>query len=257
MTAESKENVLQWIAIQRRKGIIHPDGKIDMTKTILIVDDKANVRTLVREYLTEQGFHVVEAENGQTALYTARQEKPDLILLDIMMPEMDGFEFIRAYKKESDRPIILLTAKLEESDKVIGLELGADDYITKPFGMRELVARIHTVLRRAGQIPHPSSRLQIGDIVLDRESHSVTVSERPVHLTPSEFDLLALLMNAPGRVFTRIDLLEDLQGTSFEGVARTIDVHIRNLRTKIESDPADPRYIETVFGIGYRLKLNN
>ncbi len=223
-----------------------------MSKTILVVDDKANVRTLVREYLTEQGFRVVTAENGQAALYAARQEKPDLILLDIMMPEMDGLEFIRAYRKESDKPIILLTAKMEESDKVIGLELGADDYIAKPFGMRELVARIHTVMRRAGQIPHPSSRLQMGDILLDRESHSVTVGGRPVHLTPSEFDLLALLMNAPGRVFSRIDLLEDLQGTSFEGVARTIDVHIRNLRTKIEADPANPRYIETVFGIGYR-----
>ena len=223
-----------------------------MSKTILVVDDKANVRTLVREYLTEQGFRVVTAENGQNALYTARQEKPDLILLDIMMPEMDGFEFIRAYRKESDKPIILLTAKLEESDKVIGLELGADDYITKPFSMREMVARIHTVLRRAGQIPHPSPRLQIGEIVLDRESHSVTVSDRPIHLTPSEFDLLALLMNAPGRVFSRLDLLEDLQRTSFEGVARTIDVHVRNLRTKIETDPANPCYIETVFGIGYR-----
>src|ERR1035437_4331626 len=133
-------------------------------KTILVVDDKANVRTLVREYLTAEGFRVVTAENGQAALYVARQEKPDLILLDIMMPEMDGFEFIRAFRKESETPVILLTAKLEESDKVIGLELGADDYITKPFGMRELVARIHTVLRRGGQIPHPSSRLQSGEI---------------------------------------------------------------------------------------------
>jgi DNA-binding response OmpR family regulator len=224
----------------------------DLMKTILVVDDKANVRTLVREYLSAEGFRVVTAENGQNALFTARQEKPDLILLDIMMPEMDGFEFIRAFRKESDTPVILLTAKMEESDKVIGLELGADDYITKPFGMRELVARIHTVMRRAGQIPHPSSRLQIGDILLDRETHSVKVGDRPIHLTPSEFDLLALLMDAPGRVFSRMDLLEDLQGTSFEGVARTIDVHVRNLRTKIESDPANPRYIETVFGIGYR-----
>jgi DNA-binding response OmpR family regulator len=223
-----------------------------MSKTILVVDDKANVRTLVREYLTAENFRVVMAENGQNALYTARQEKPDLILLDIMMPEMDGFGFIRAYRKESDTPIILLTARLEESDKVIGLELGADDYITKPFGMREMLARIHTVLRRSGQIPHPGRRLQIGEILLDRETHTVTVSGRPVHLTPSEFDLLALLMNAPGRVFSRLDLLEDLQGTSFEGVARTIDVHVRNLRTKIESDPANPRYLETVFGIGYR-----
>ncbi len=221
-------------------------------KKILVVDDKSNVRTLVREYLTEQGFLVATAENGQMALYAARQEKPDLILLDIMMPEMDGFEFIRTFRKEAETPIILLTARLEESDKVVGLELGADDYITKPFGMRELVARIHSVLRRASQIPHPSTRLQIGEICLDRETHSVMVRGAEVHLTPSEFDLLAILMNAPGRVYSRLDLLEDLQGTSFEGVARTIDVHVRNLRSKIEADPARPRYIETVFGIGYR-----
>jgi DNA-binding response OmpR family regulator len=223
-------------------------------KKILDIDDKSNVRTLVREYLTEQGFMVSTAENGQIALYTARQEKPDLILLDIMMPEMDGFEFIRLYRKESDTPIILLTARMEESDKVVGLELGADDYITKPFGMRELVARIHTVLRRAGQMPHPNPRLQIGEVCLDRETHSVMVRDNEVHLTPSEFDLLAILMNTPGRVFSRLDLLEDLQGTTFEGVARTIDVHVRNLRTKIEPDPANPKYIETVFGIGYRFK---
>jgi DNA-binding response OmpR family regulator len=221
-------------------------------KKILVVDDKANVRTLVREYLTEQGFLVATAENGQMALYAARQEKPDLVLLDIMMPEMDGFEFIRTYRKEAETPIILLTARLEESDKVVGLELGADDYITKPFGMRELVARIHSVLRRSTQIPHPNPRLQVGEICLDRDTHSVVVRGGEVHLTPSEFDLLGLLMNAPGRVFSRLDLLEDLQGTSFEGVARTIDVHVRNLRTKIEADPANPRYIETVFGIGYR-----
>ena len=223
-----------------------------MTKTILVVDDQASVRTLVREYLSEQGFRVVTAENGRTALYAARQEKPDLVLLDIMMPEMDGYEFIRAHRKESETPVILLTAKLEESDKVLGLELGADDYITKPFSMKELLARIHAVLRRAGQAPLPANVLRVEDIVLDRETHSVTVAGREVHLTPSEFDLLAILMAAPGRVFTRLDLLEDLQGTSFEGVARTIDVHVRNLRTKIEPDPANPRYVETVFGIGYR-----
>ena len=146
-------------------------------KTILVVDDKASVRTLVREYLTAEGFRVVTAEHGQAALYTARQEKPDLILLDIMMPELDGFAFIQAFRKESDTPVILLTAKLEESDKVIGLELGADDYITKPFGMRELVARIHTVMRRAGQIPHPSTRLQSGEILLDVLVEAPVVAE--------------------------------------------------------------------------------
>ena len=223
-----------------------------MPKSILVVDDKANVRTLVREYLTEQGFHVSVADNGQNALYAARQDKPDLILLDVMMPEMDGYEFIRAYRKESETPIILLTAKLEESDKVIGLELGADDYVTKPFGMRELVARINTVLRRAGKAPKPSRVLRAADIVLDQEAHSVSVGTREVRLTPSEFDLLAILMTSPGRVFSRIELLNALEGTSFEGIARTIDQHIRNLRTKIETNPAEPQHIETVFGVGYR-----
>jgi DNA-binding response OmpR family regulator len=225
-----------------------------MPKTILMVDDKANVRTLVREYLTEEGFRVVTAENGQAALYVARQEKPDLILLDIMMPEMDGYEFIRTYRKESEMPIILLTAKPEESDKVLGLELGADDYITKPFGMRELLARIRAVLRRAQPTAVASSSkvLRVADVVLDRDTHAVMIGNQEARLTPSEFELLAVLMTTPGRVFSRMDLLEALQGTSFEGLTRTIDVHIRNLRGKIEPDPAQPRYIETVFGVGYR-----
>jgi DNA-binding response OmpR family regulator len=228
------------------------EGSADMPRTILVVDDKANVRTLVREYLSEHGFRVAVADNGQNALYAARHEKPDLILLDIMMPTMDGYEFIRAYRKESETPIILLTAKLDESDKVIGLELGADDYITKPFGMRELVARIKTVLRRTGKTAQAGPVLRVAEIVLDQEAHTVSVAGEPVHLTPSEFDLLAVLMGSPGRVFSRLDLLEALQGTTFEGVARTIDQHVRNLRTKIEPDPANPRYIETVFGVGYR-----
>jgi len=221
-------------------------------KTILVVDDKSSVRTLLQDYLTEEGFRVITAENGQNALYAARQEKPDLVLLDIMMPEMDGYDFIRAYRKESNTPVILLTAKLEESDKVLGLELGADDYVTKPFGMKELVARIHAALRRAGGQPAASAVLRLGEITLDQDKHAVTVGGEAVRLTPSEFDLLSVLMGAPGRVFSRLDLLEAVQGTSFEGIARTIDVHIRNLRTKIERDPAKPRYIETVFGVGYR-----
>ncbi len=226
-----------------------------MTKTILVVDDKANMRAMVRDYLTEENFRVIVAENGQQALYTARQEKPDLILLDIMMPKMDGYEFLQAYRKEQSTPIILLTARLDETDKVLGLELGADDYITKPFGMRELVARIKAVLRRAGQDLATNEVLRIGAISLDKSSHDVKVNERPVSLTPSEFDLLAVLMASPGRVFSRLDLLEKLQGTTFEGVARTIDAHVRNLRMKIEEDPSHPFYIETVFGIGYRFHL--
>ena len=226
-----------------------------MSKTILVVDDKSSVRRLVQEYLSEEGFRVVTATNVREALYAARREKPDLILLDIMMPEMSGYEFMRAYRQESSTPIILLTARLEETDKVLGLELGADDYITKPFGMRELVARIRAVLRRAGGMPSTTSEvLRAADIVLDRGSHNVTVGGREVELTPSEFDLLAALMAAPGRVFSRSDLLIELQGNNFEGVERTIDVHVRNLRTKIESDPSQPRYIETVFGVGYRFR---
>jgi DNA-binding response OmpR family regulator len=225
-----------------------------MAKTILVVDDKSSVRTLVRDYLAEEGFRVVTAENGRDALYIARHEKPDLILLDIMMPEMGGYEFLRLYRKERQTPVILLTAKLEESDKVLGLELGADDYVTKPFGMRELVARIRAVLRRAGQETPSDEVLRAADIILDKGSHSVVVGGEPVRLTPTEFDLLALLIAAPGRVLTREVLLEQLQGSAYEGVERTIDVHIRNLRTKIEPDPTAPRYVETVFGIGYRFR---
>ena len=223
-----------------------------MAKTILVVDDKASVRKLVHEYLTEEGFRVVTAANGREALFAARHEKPDLILLDIMMPEMGGYEFLRLYTREGDAPIILLTAKVEESDKVLGLELGADDYVTKPFSMRELVARIRAVLRRAERAAPTAEVLRVGGITLDRGTRQVIVEEQVVGLTPTEFDLLAILMSAPGRVYSRAELLTELQGIAFEGIERTVDVHIRNLRTKIEPDPSKPCYIETVFGMGYR-----
>ena len=221
-------------------------------KTILVADDKANIRNLVRDYLEAEEFRVVIAANGREALYAARAEKPDLILLDIMMPEMSGYDFIKTYRKESETPIILLTAKLDETDKVLGLELGADDYVTKPFGMKELTARIHAVLRRALRTPLEPDTLKIGSISLDKDSRTVTVDDEPASLTPSEFDLLYVLMSAPGKVFSRSDLLLKLQGTTFEGVERTVDVHIRNLRTKIEQDPSNPQYIQTVFGVGYK-----
>ncbi len=226
-------------------------------QTILVIDDKASVRTLLREYLTENGYRVVTAENGRIGLITARQEKPDLILLDIMMPEMDGYDFIRNYRREGDAPVILLTAKVEETDKVLGLELGADDYVTKPFGMRELLARIRAVLRRVQGAGTPKDVLEIGGIVLDRNGRRVTVQGQEADLTPSEFDLLALMMANPGRAFTRAELLEHLQGMVLEGAEKTINVHIRNLRTKIEPDPSNPQYIETVFGIGYRFAAND
>ena len=227
------------------------DGRT-MNATILVVDDERRLRDMVRAYLEQEGFRIVTAGDGQEALFVARHEKPDLILLDVMMPTLDGYGFMRAYAKESDVPIILLTARLEEKDKVLGLELGADDYVTKPFSMRELTARVRAVLRRAGKEPTRLGVLRAGEIVLDRDCRLVTVRERRVDLTPSEFELLATLMAAPGRAFSRADLLDRLQGAAFDGYERTIDVHVRNLRAKIESDPARPRYIETVFGVGYR-----
>ena len=223
-------------------------------QTILMVDDQLSVRTLVREYLTEEGYRVVTASNGQEALYAARHEKPDLILLDIMMPEMGGYDFIRAHRQERNTPIIFLTAKIEEMDKVLGLELGADDYITKPFGMRELVARVRAVLRRTVRQEAEDESLRVGEITLSRSARTVTVAGAPVRLTPSEFTLLETLMAQPGRAFSRLDLLEALQGIALEGVESTVNVHIRNLRGKIEPDPKHPSYIETVFGVGYRLR---
>ena len=225
-----------------------------MSKTILVVDDAESLRTMVKSYLTQEGYRVVTAANGREALFVARQERPDLILLDLMMPEMGGFEFITAHNRDGDAPVIILTAKIEESDKVLGLELGADDYLTKPFSLRELTARIRAVLRRAEKSTTATSALlRVGELSLDRGSRLVSADGNTVELTPSEFDLLATLMASPGRVFSRLELLDKLQGDAYEGYERTIDVHIRNLRTKIEPDPRNPRYVQTVYGIGYRL----
>lgn len=223
-----------------------------MSKTILVIDDKASVVRLLRDYLTEHSYRVVTASNGREGLIVARHEKPDLLLLDIMMPEMDGFEFMRNYRKERDTPVIMLTARLDETDKVIGLELGADDYVTKPFGMSELLARIRAVLRRYNKDEGASEVLRIGDVVVDKATRVVRVVDKTVDLTPSEFDILVLMMHAVGRVFSRAELLDHLRQGEFERVERTIDVHIRNLRAKIEPDPTTPIYILTVFGVGYR-----
>ncbi len=223
-------------------------------KTILVVDDKASVRQLLREYLTEQGFRVSAAADGQEAIYEARRVQPDLILLDIMMPRMDGYEFLRQYRKERHTPVIIITAKEEETDAVLGLELGADDYVIKPFRMRELVSRVRAVLRR-GEAPPESSRvLRAGDLVLDEAAHSVTARGENIDLTPLEFNLLALLMSAPGRVFTREQIADKLTDSGFAGLGRTLNVHIRNLRAKVELNPTEPEYIETVFGVGYRFR---
>lgn len=225
-----------------------------MSNTILVVDDQSSVRQLLREYLTEQGFRVIVASNGQEAIYSSRHEQPDLILLDIMMPKMDGYEFLRQFRKEKDTPVIVITAKEEESDAVLGLELGADDYIIKPFRMRELVARIRSVLRRADPNHTVFEQLHVGDVILDQNTHQVTIQDRAVALTPIEFDLLAVMMRSPGHVFSRSQIMDQLEDTGFTGLERTLNVHIRNLRMKIEPDPSQPCYVETVFGVGYRFR---
>jgi DNA-binding response OmpR family regulator len=223
-----------------------------MSETILVVDDQASVRQLLSEYLTEQGFRVVTAADGQNALYTARHDPPDLILLDVMMPKMDGYQFLRLYRQERQTPVIIITAREEETDAVLGLDLGADDYVIKPFRMRELLARIRAVLRRVDGAEERAELLRAGEIVLDQNTHTVTVRGQEAALTPIEFDLLALLMRSPGQVFNRTQLVDHLLDSGFSGLDRTLNVHIRNLRTKIEKDPSQPDYVETVFGIGYR-----
>lgn len=225
-----------------------------MPQTILIVDDERRMVSLLKSYLEQEGYRVVTAYNGREALEAARKETPDLVVLDIMMPEMNGYDFMNAHRAESDTPIIMLTAKVEDEDKILGLELGADDYVTKPFKPRELMARVRNVLRRAGKNEPKGKSLKALDITLDRESREVLIGERRTDLTPSEFDLLAALMTTPGRVFSRLDLLDVIQGVRYEGYERTIDTHIKNLRAKVEEDPRKPSRIETVYGIGYRLK---
>jgi len=224
-----------------------------VAKTIMIVDDEKRLVSLVQSYLTQEGYRVVTAFNGRDALAVAKKESPDLVILDQMMPEMNGYDFMRAHRAEHDTPIIMLTAKVDDDDKVIGLELGADDYVTKPFKPRELMARVRNVLRRAGKTEAKAKTIRVRDITLDRDSREVYVMNKAVDLTPSEFDLLAALMSTPGRVFSRLDLLDVIQGVRYEGYERTIDTHVKNLRSKIEADSRKPYYIETVYGVGYRL----
>lgn len=225
-----------------------------MPQTILVVDDEKRLVSLVESYLTQEGYRVLTAYNGKEALAIAEKVDPDLIILDIMMPGMNGYDFMTAYRTAHDTPIIMLTAKVEDDDKIVGLELGADDYVTKPFKPRELMARVRNVLRRAGKNEPRGTVLRASDITLDRETREVLAGGRATDLTPSEFDLLAALMSAPGRVFSRLDLLDVVQGVRYEGYERTIDTHIKNLRAKIEPDPRKPQYVETVYGVGYRLK---
>lgn len=226
-----------------------------MSKKILVVDDEARLVNLVRGYLEQEGYEVRTASDGRQALFVAREEKPDLIVLDLMMPEMDGWEFMRLHRQENNTPIIMLTARVEDVDKIAGLEMGADDYLTKPFSPRELVARVRAVLRRTEPAEEKSDILRDGVLELDSTKRTVKLDGRYIDLTRMEFDLLQTLMSSPGRAFNRLELLERTQGFAYDGYERTIDVHIKNLRKKIEPDPAHPEYILTAFGVGYRFRV--
>ena len=223
-----------------------------MNEVILVVDDEQKIVKLARDYLEEGGFRVLTAADGKTALAVARSDRPDLIVLDLMLPGMDGLDVCRALRRESDVPIIMLTARAEEADRLIGLELGADDYITKPFSPRELVARVRALLRRAqGEVYQPGV-VRAGELEIDLDGHRVTLAEEPLHLTRIEFNILATLARHPGQTYTRAQLLDRLHGFAYEGYDRSIDAHIKNLRRKLEADPTEPRYILTVYGVGYR-----
>jgi DNA-binding response OmpR family regulator len=220
--------------------------------TILVVDDEPRIVQLARDYLEHAGFDVLTAADGPTALATARTRGPDLIVLDLGLPRMDGLDVARAVRRDSAVPIIMLTARGEETDKLVGLELGADDYLTKPFSPKELVARVRAVLRRVdGALAH-ADVVRVGDVALDVPRLRVTVAGRRVDLTPTEFQLLVTLARQPGRVVTRGQLLDAIHGIAFESFERAIDAHVKNIRKKIEPDPRSPRYLQTVFGVGYR-----
>lgn len=222
-----------------------------MAKKILIVDDEPKIVEICRDYLQAAFYDVISAQDGLEGLSQFHHEHPDLIVLDLMMPGMDGLDVCREIRRESNVPIIMLTAKVEEADKLIGLELGADDYITKPFSPRELVGRVKAVLRRTSGIAS-SEMMRIGEITLDRGRYIVTTPEGEKALTPTEFELLATLASQPGRIFTRSQLLIAVRGVAFESYERAIDSHIRNLRKKLEPIEGEPRYIITVHGVGYK-----
>jgi|SRR3990172_3134565 len=221
-------------------------------KKILVVDDEAKIVRLARDYLEHAGFAVVAAYDGQTAMAAARSENPDLIVLDLRLPRLDGLDVTRALRRESNVPIIMLTARAEESDKLVGLELGADDYITKPFSPKELVARVRTVLRRVEMAVPGAQIIRVAGLVLDVPRMQATLDGQKIELTSTEFQLLSVLTAQPGRVFTRGQLLEAVHGVAFDSYERAIDAHIKNIRRKIEPNPRQPRYILMVYGVGYK-----
>lgn len=222
---------------------------------ILVVDDDKKTVDLIQLYLEKDGYRVLAAYDGQRALELARQKRPDLIVLDLMLPAVDGLDVCRILRGESKVPIIMLTARATEEDKLLGLDLGADDYVTKPFSPRELLARVRAVLRRVAEAEDKGPpQLRYDALVVDLVRHEVRLGEEPVHLTPREFKLLETLARAPGRAFTRLELLDAVFGFDYEGLERTVDVHVMNLRKKIEPEPDQPRYVITVPGVGYRFE---
>jgi len=223
-----------------------------MNEMILVVDDEPKIVKQARDYLEKGGFQVIVAGDGTTALAMARHERPDLIVLDLNLPGMDGLDVCRALRRESDVPIIMLTARVEETDRLIGLELGADDYIVKPFSPRELVARVRAVLRRVKGGVHQPGLIRTGDLEIDLHGHRVTRAGEPILLTRTEFNLLATLAQHPGQTFSRAQLLDRLHGVAYEGFDRSIDAHVKNLRQKLELDPTEPHYVLTVYGVGYK-----
>ncbi|HQY91744.1 response regulator transcription factor [Caldilinea sp.] len=226
-----------------------------MSQKILVADDEQAILDTVSAYLRQESYQVVTAANGRDALFLFRHEQPDLVVLDVMMPELDGWSVARAIRKESDAPLIFLTARIDDIDQVTGLEIGADEYVTKPFSPRVLVARVRALLRRThGELGHEPSRWRVHELEVDAETRVVTVRGATVELTPSEFGVLQILVARPGRVFTRMELLDQLQGEAYAAYERTIDVHVKNLRAKIELDPRTPEYVETVYGVGYRMR---
>lgn len=227
-----------------------------MGQRILVVDDDKEIVRILRAYLEKAGYTVLTAYDGETALHVIRSDRPDLVVLDLMLPDRDGWDItglVRADEALAATPIIMLTARVESDDKILGLNIGADDYVPKPFNPHEVVARVRAVLRRASDNPIQPHVIQIGGLLLDVDRHEVQADGRSVELTPTEFDLLKTLMENPGHAFTRLSLIEQGLGYAYEGMERTLDSHIRNLRRKIEPDPSDPMYIRTVFGVGYRM----
>ncbi|MDH3426559.1 MAG: response regulator transcription factor [Acidimicrobiia bacterium] len=221
-------------------------------KKILVVEDELKIARLVRDYLQQAGFAVLEASDGSAALSLAKSKKPDMVVLDLGLPEMDGLDVTRRLRETSSVPIIMLTARSEESDRIVGLELGADDYIVKPFSPKELVARIRAVLRRADATLGGGEVIQAGSVTIDIPKMRVTVGDDDVELTATEFELLLALARKPGRIYTRAQLLDALHGVSFESYERSVDAHIKNIRRKIESDPRRPQLVLTVYGVGYK-----